>query len=504
MILSSYGWPARERFLNRTDDLARLEEWWEGDDRNALALYGRRRVGKSWLLRAFADGKPALVLVADQGALARQLSRFADVLERSLGLRPELPDLPALFRVLYRLAAEERVLVVIDELPYLLPGVERARREVLSEVQATMEEERDASQLKLVLCGSHIAQMRGLLAEESPLRGRLTPLQTASLSFAAARPFLVEDAPERRIERFAVAGGMAMYLVELSRRDSLRAAVCGSVLDSRGPLFNDPREILEEEFRRPGVYFSLLEELAVRERGMDDLTGALRTSHSALGPYLKELVRMQLVEKLTPRTAQRDLRYRLSDDFLRFWFRFVFPYQESLRSGLDPRDHYDAEIAPVLAEHVAPVFEGLCRRWVRRNLGTRATTVGPWWGRSLDRLRAAGERGSEEIDVVGASRSRVTVVGECKWTSGRMTAKVLDDLERFKLPALRQAGARFAAGGPEILLFSKRGFKQSLVDLAADRADVRLVGLDELDRGLRHKADTEDFGFARHSRDLLS
>jgi uncharacterized protein len=484
MALSLYEWPVRDEFLNRRDDLARLEEWWEGGDRNALALFGRRRVGKSWLLRAFAHRKPALILVADQGAPARQLARFAEALEAHVGVRPDLPDLPALFRALYRLVAPERALVAIDEFPYLLPGTERARREVLSGVQAAIEEEREASRLKLVLCGSHIAQMQGLLGERSPLRGRLTPLSTAPLSFAEAQPFFTEgQGAEGRVERFAVAGGMPMYLAELGARGSLRAAVCRSVLDPRGPLFNDPREILEEEFRRPGVYFSLLEELAVRERGMDDLTSALRTPHSALGPYLAELVRMGLVEKLTPLTARRDLRYRLIDGFLRFWFRFVFPYQESLRSGLRPGDHFDAEVAPALAEHVAPAFESLCRRWVRSNLGARATLVGPWWGRALDRLRAAGERGSEEIDVVGSARSRVTVVGECKWTAARMGAGVLDDLERFKVPALRQAGARLAAAGPRILLFSRSGFKRSLTDAAAARDDVRLVGLEELVRG---------------------
>ena len=484
MSLDQYDWPLRDEFRNRGDDLARLDEWWEGGDRIVLALYGRRRVGKSWLLRAFAHGKPALVLVADQGAPGRQLGRFADALEPHLGLRPDLPDLPALFRALYRMAAAERALVVVDEFPYLLPGTERARRAVLSGVQAAIEEERDGSRLKLVLCGSHIAQMQTLFAEGSPLRGRLTPLPAEALSFEEARPFLATGDAQARIERFAVAGGMAMYLVELGRRASLRAAVCESVLDRRGPLFNDPREILEEEFRRPGVYFSLLEELAVKERGMEDLTSALRVTHSALGPYLSELTRMRLVEKRSPLTARRDFRYRLRDDFLRFWFRFVFPFQESLCSGLRPADHYDAEIAPALPDHVAPVFEGLCRRWVRRNLGARATQVGPWWGRALDRLRAGGERGSEEIDIVGTSRSRVTVVGECKWTSGRMTARVLDDLERFKLPALRQAGARIAAGGPTILLFSKSGFKDSLVAEAAAREDVRLIGLEELDRGL--------------------
>lgn len=484
MATADYSWNVRDDFVNRVEDLARLERWWRGRDRDALALYGRRRVGKSWLLRAFADGKPGLVLVADQGAPSRQLGRFADALEPHLGVRPDLPDLSALVRALYRLAAHRRVLVAIDEFPYLLPGGERERRSALSGVQAAIEEERDASHLKLVLCGSHLAQMRGLLAEESPLRGRLVPLSVEPLAFPDATLFVEEADLARRVERFAVAGGMPMYLAELGGNRSLRAAVCESVLDRRGPLFNDPREILEEEFRRPGIYFSLLETLAAGECGMADLTSALGVDHSSLGPYLRELVRMQLVEKLSPLTARRDLRYRLRDDFMRFWFRFVFGFQESLRAGLRPGDHYDAEVAPSLAEHVAPVFERLCRRWVRANLGSRATVAEPWWGRSLDRLRAAGERGGEEIDVVATARSRVTAVGECKWTAGRMSRKVLAELERFKLPALRQAGTRFAAAGPEILLFAKSGFSEGLLAEAADRDDLRLVGLPELAQGL--------------------
>ncbi len=484
MIREAYEWAARDQFRGRDNDLESLRRWWDGKGSDGLALYGRRRVGKSWLLRAFAHGKPALVLVADQGAPGRQLSRFADALEPLLGVRPDLPDLPSLFRALYRLSARDRVLVAIDEFPYLLPGAERPRREVLTGVQAVIEEERDASRLKLILCGSHIAQMQGLLAEQSPLRGRLDPLSVEPLLLPDARPFLPDESPQGRIERFAVSGGMPMYLTELARRDSLRAALCESVLDHRGPLFNDPREVLEQEFRRPGTYFSLLEELASRERGMDDLTAALGSSHSSLSPYLGELVRMQLVEKRSPLTSERELRYRLRDDFLRFWFRFVFPFQESLRAGLRPGDHYDAEVAPALAEHVAPVFESVCRRWVRRTMGREATQVGPWWGRALDRLRADGSRGSEEIDIVGSTRSRVTLVGECKWTTKKMASNVLDDLDQFKLPALSQAGARFAASGPRILLFSKSGFKQTLVERAAAREEIDLIDLGRLDLGL--------------------
>ena len=150
------------------------------------------------------------------------MGRFADALEPHLGLRPEIPDLATLVRLLHRLAADRRALVVIDEFPYLLPGRGKAVREALSQVQAAIEEERDSSQLKLVLCGSHLAQMRTLLAEESPLRRRLTPL--------AVEPLLsrVPAVPRRRrgraIERFAVAGGMAMYLAELGGGGSLQSS----------------------------------------------------------------------------------------------------------------------------------------------------------------------------------------------------------------------------------------------------------------------------------------
>ena len=88
----------------------------------------------------------------------------------------------------------------------------------------------------------------------------------------------------------------------------------------------------------------------------------------------------------------------------------------------------------------------------------------------MDRLRTDGSRGSEEIDIVGSARSQVTLVGECKWTTKQMASNVLDDLEQFKLPALRQAGARFAASGPRILLFSKSGFNQASIQSGAKRA----------------------------------
>jgi uncharacterized protein len=486
MSVPTYEFAARGEFLNRRADLARMEDWWSGRSRDALVLYGRRRVGKSWLFRRFAHGKPAILLVSERRAQGAQLKRFARDLSPHLGgVEPRLESVADLIATLYEIGRDEQVLAVIDELPYLLPSRGEARGAALTAVQAVMEE-RDSSRLKLVLCGSHIGQMAGLLGEGSPLRGRVTPLPVDALRFAEAQPFIAATASGERIERFAVSGGMSLYLDELARGGPLARRIQERVLDSRGPLFNDPREVLEDELREPGVYFSILEELGSGERSSGDIATALAKRTTDLSPYLRALREMGLVEQRAPlgaRLGSRDQRFRLGDDFMRFWFRFVFPFQDDLSAGLRPVDHYAGEVAPMLADHVAPVFERLCREYARRAWGRRASRVGAWWGPALHELRRAGERTSEEIDVVGSGRGSVVLVGECKWTTRKLSPKVLDELETYKLPALRQSGLKVAAE-PAILLFSRSGFKQTLIDVAATRVDVHLISTADLVDGL--------------------
>ena len=116
---------------------------------------------------------------------------------------------------MFRLAANAKALVVIDELPWLLPGTTAVLERSLSSIQAVMEEERDSSQLKLVLCGSAISQMQALMAERSPLHGRLWPLEVRPLRYPQARVFLDALDSIQRVERFAITGGMPRYLSEL-------------------------------------------------------------------------------------------------------------------------------------------------------------------------------------------------------------------------------------------------------------------------------------------------
>ena len=272
-----------------------------------------------------------------------------------------------------------------------------------------------------------------------------------------------------------------MYLSRLARPGSLRTIVCEDILDQFGPFFNEPRTVLEMELDGTSVYFSLLAALAARgEASWTELVQDARVDQGTASRYVRTLEDLQIVTSANPlfnRPEGRKHRYRVADHLIRFWFRFVFPYQADLTAGLQPAAHYERNIAPRLDEHVSLVFEDICREWVRSAYESSVDTVGRWWGLARHDLRREGTRTSEEIDVVGGSGRAAPMVGECKWTSRPMGIGVLNDLREYKLPALAQTGV--AVDSADVVLFSRSGFTRDL-EAEATRTGVRLVGLDQL------------------------
>lgn len=469
-----FHWPAVVEFLDREGELAHLEKWWASASREPLSLYGRRRAGKSWLFRRFAHDKPALILVARRAASGAQLAEFAERLEPLLGFRPALGSLSELIRVIYRAANAEKILVIIDEFSYLLPTTETEIARELTAVAAVMEDERDGSKLKLLLCGSLVSQMEALFAEGSPLHGRLVALQLQPVSYAESRLFMPDLEPLEQFERFAIAGGMPRYLSALGEGD-LRDVICQKILDPNAALWDEARTILDQELREPKVYFSILQTLSSGDKEFGEVVDALRADRKVVSKYLSVLEEMRIIERRLPVNANpgsRSGHWHLRDPFFRFWFRFVFPYQDDLESGLGAETLYDTEIEPVLAEHVGQEFEEYCRSWVRANAG--ATRVGSWWGPSLHELRKDGTRTTEEIDIVGVARSKVSVIGEARWRNRPMDLSYLAEIEKFKIPALRQSGIKVTKT-PTIYLFSRGGYVDRLVEVASLREDLVLI-----------------------------
>jgi AAA+ ATPase superfamily predicted ATPase len=235
--------------------------------------------------------------------------------------------------------------------------------------------------------------------------------------------------------------------------------------------------IVEQELREPRVYFAILERLATGSKAINEIAQPLDMPSSAVAKYLATLLDLKLVSRNDPfgaAPASRSGQWQLDDDFLRFWFRFVFPFQADLEAGLPPEQLFDSEIGPELADHVAPVFETWLLEWLRTNRGELATKWGNWWGNSTNEFRQRKERTTEEIDAVGLQRGRVTVIAEAKWTNRPLTPAIINDLDTYKIPALRQSGLR-VVHEPRLIVACRGGYSDSLIRLAATSHRIELV-----------------------------
>lgn len=469
-----FRWPAVDRFLNRSAELAVLADWFASTNPLPLAVYGRRRVGKSWLLRKFTHGRPGLILVAERIAEGLQLDRFALQLAPAVGATPVLKDAADLIKVVLDLGRNEAITVVIDEFPYLLPSTTAEADRALSRIQAVLEEDGGRSSTRLIISGSIVAQMTSLFAERNPLHGRLQPFELRPLSYSDSAPFLTGLDPIERFERYAITGGVARYLDQLGK-GNLGPAVERALLNPNAPLWNEGRSVVEQELRQPAMYFGLLQLLSSGDKDTSELSQKLRTEASTAVKYLETLRIMRLIERKRPigsSDTSRQTNWHLSDPFLRFWFRFVFPHQADLESGLSGQQLFKDEIALFVNDHVSQQFELWCCEYVRRQ--GLATTVGSWWGNALNTERRTGNRSSEEVDVVGIKRGKVVVIGEAKWTNKAMNVEVLSDLTIYKIPALEQAGFSISPNRT-IVLFSRSGFDKALTDSALQDPRLQLI-----------------------------
>jgi uncharacterized protein len=484
MTIGEYSWSAADQFIGRADDLARLDMWWNRPGAEPINLYGRRRVGKSWLFRRLAHGKRAVLLVAERTTPAQQLAKLAEQLEPHLTFRPEIRDVGTLFKILYQLASTEKLLVVVDEFPYLWGTSPSDISDTLSSVQAAMEQFRDDSKIKLILCGSAVTQMESLQSERSPLHGRLQPFELRPLDFPEARAFMPALTPIEQFTRFSVAGGMPRYLSTLCAGSpgTFAAVLAREVVDRNSPLFNEPLAVLQAEVREPAVYLAILDALASNPADLGALSAKTGTEGSRLSPYLEKLEVMGLIRRRSPVGAgpkARSGQFYCDDDFIRFWFRFVHPYQADLEAGSDATSHAKRHVLPYLTEHTSLSFENAFRRWVRQEYG-EAGQVGAWWGPALNAQRRAKLRFTEEVDAVGVKHKSVVVVGEAKWTNKLMPLDVLTDLLKYKVPAMEQAGFRLPADGLQIVLASRSGFTAALESSAHDDPRIALVTAERL------------------------
>ena len=458
-------------FVNREDELAALESHYRSGKAELFILYGRRRVGKTELLRVFCQDKPHIFFIATMASREAQLARFTGQVLDFQGIPATglvFPSWDDAFEHLARLPG--RPVVVLDEFTYLVSG----DPSLPSILQKAWDTTLRHSQILLILCGSYVGMMeREVMGYHAPLYGRRTgSWRLLPLPLSAVPHFVPAYNPVQVIETWAVLGGIPYYLEIFDDRLSVLENARRQILHPRSLLYDEPRLLLMEELREPRNYFSVLQAIAHGRTRRNEIAQAAHLPSTSVGKYLDVLRGLHIIERLTPITETRPAKsrrsiYRISDPFLRFWFRFVHPFKDRLELGW-----LDALVAEELVPHfngfVAAAFEESALRYIARlgqrgNLPLSLSRLGRWWSPQ------------GELDVVGWNeRTRELLVGECKWTERPVGLNILNELMRK---------ASLLPGGPwqrvVYALFAKRGFTPALQERASQK-DVLLVTPDML------------------------
>ncbi|MDD3926400.1 MAG: ATP-binding protein [bacterium] len=467
---------AVDNFYNRKYELAALDDCWQADGAQLALLYGRRRLGKTYLLQKFLhDDKPHCYFLAAQTSFQASLAELARAL---LAIAPDrgyteadLSTIPNILRFVGTLAREERFVLVLDEFQYLL----EQEPSLPSQIQAWWDMEGIRSKVFLILCGSHSGIMEGLGGHNAPLFGRFTfRYKLTSMSYRDIALFYDASgySAREKLMAFGVLGGTPRYHALFDYRKSLASNICRNILSPVGLLRNETEVILlSSRLRDAGPYNAVVKAIADGCTRPNEIKQAVGVTSAQLTFYLRTLMELEWITREYPfdETSDRRAIYKISDHFVRFWYRFV----ARLRSQLEFHNHlevYRSGVLPYLDDYMGlSAFEDVCRQYLRIRgaevIGCQIKRASRYWSRD----------GSLELDVMAELVDGRYLFGECKWSSSPIDAHVYYNL-RGKVARMPE---RYRTN-PLYMLFSQAGFDDNLKAVAKNDGLILVSGEDLL------------------------
>ena len=432
-------------FVNRRRELEFLERKWRENGAQLIIIYGRRRVGKTMLLKEFLKDKRGVYFLATADSMGENIKELAEKFSGLTGREyfREVRDFGKLFRYLADEIKNERMAVVLDEFQYLMslePGI-------LSVLQKAWDEHLKDAGIFLVLCGSSIGMMERTLEYKSPLYGRRTgQWKVEPFDIRGMAEMLPERSLEELVKTYAVFGGVPFYL-DLVKGLSVEEAIREKVLRKGEVLYEEPEFLLREELREPRVYKLILKALSLGYETLGELVSFTGLDRGNLSRYIDTLERLDLVGYELPYGRRKRGRYYIRDNFFNFWFRFVYPNLSDLELGLV--DEVWAKIERELNAYYGKMFERLVREMLRlRIIDLGQKKVARWWHKG------------EEVDAVLELDDGLLFV-EVKWSELKR-----NDAERA-LEELKKKAESFDVKNKRFLLIAKdiEGKTREMMDL---------------------------------------
>ncbi len=425
------------KFLNRKDELMFMEEQWENKRAAFIPIYGRRRVGKSRLITEFLKDKPHIYHLAAQESAREQIANLKNTLAAWMDddflKNASIDNWRVLFDYLKRnIPRDEHLVIAIDEVTYII----KRDASFISHLQGFWDTFLKDTGIMLILCGSLVGLMKeSILSYSSPLYGR----RSGQIHLKPLSPWhmaeLIEDR-EKAVRLYSILGGIPRYY-ELIDHTEAMSNIVDSILRPESVFFEEGIFLLGQEFKELGNYNSILKSISMGNTKLSDIANEIGMDSRKLSNYLDKLYEIGFIRKLKPVTntqkRYRGYRYYLKDNFMDFWFRFVFPN----RSHIEKRSFGHDDIRERLEMFVSEKFEDICQMVLSGRYSSNK--VGRWWFKG------------EEIDLVGLDETRSEIVFcECKWSDDvdgkKLYRNLLNkkDMVRWKNDSRKERFALFA------------------------------------------------------------
>lgn len=458
------------KLINRVEELSGLEAHWKKQASQLVVIYGKRRVGKTSLIQAFSQGHHHVYFLADKTTESENLKALGRAVgkrfEDSILMKNGFKDWYDFFEYLKQ-RVKTKTVIAIDEFPYLAEG----NKAISSVFQKGWDETLSKLPIFLILCGSSIGMMESeTLAYKAPLYGRRTAqILVRPFSFLDAWNFYPKHNFAKFLETYSVTGGNPAYLLKLRDAKNLKDALLRYILKPVELLFEEVEFILKEELREPRQYMSILRAISFGCCKFGEIVNETGIEKSSLHKYLFTLEDLYLIEKEVPVTEKNPEKsrrglYQITDQFVKFWFNYVYPFKGELEIGntISALAQWEKSFDQIIAAN----YELASREILRKHQAKlfAFARVGRWW------------EGNEEIDLVAVNEStREILFGEAKWSNKQVGTNIYEDLKR------KATKVNWGSKGRKerFALFSKSGFTPDMKKLAK-RDRVLLFEQDKL------------------------
>lgn len=464
-------------FVGRTQELRMMNELYEQDQFHLFVLYGRRRIGKTMLIKEFLSDKQGIFFTAQEANdymnLLQISKKIYEFFEYPISL-PPFDSWNAVFDFIAEKANKQRFVFAFDEFPYAA----KEKPELKSILQNCIDHQLKATNIFIILCGSQISFMEHeVLGYKSPLYGRRTSqLHLNEFHYMDAYELLKGVSQEDCIKYYACLGGTPHYLAQVDVKRSFEDNIKRLFFSISGYMYQEASMLLQQELRQPAFYNSIIMTISGGATKITEIADKLHEDRSKVNKYMQTLMDLDVIAKVYPfhedaATSKKGL-YTISDHSYDFWYRFVFPNIGEIENGNG--DYIADEIfAYDLSTFIGKKFEAICMQYLRlqnnqNKLPFRATAFGSWWGNDPK------EKKEYDIDIIASNdRKKSAIIAECKWKNQ------LDDVMELK-KMLNKEHLMPMYDRKWYYFFSKVAYSKNAIQLAKDHGNMILLTYQDL------------------------